>query len=375
MSWKNNYFLFTPLLHEVATGGLDPHNILQPVRSIIDEKVTFIEDDVTKIDLEKKQITLKEGLIGYDYLVLATGAKTNFYNTKITNTKVFDLKDITDACLIRNGIIESFELASKEVNKSEKKALLTFAVIGAGATGVELLTEIHDYVFTTLLKRYSKNISKEDISIYLINKSEKALDRFDLRISDYVNASLAQMPNVEALNSHDISEITDYKICMTFEGANKELVSKNIYWVAGVTPNLPKLNEKVEFLNSGRLAIKEDLQLKSHEGVFAIGDCAGDQPMLAQIAVAQAKIVAKNILALINNQELESFNYKLKGQLISLGYKNAAANLQGVFICGFIAWFVWRTIYLFNFIYWSKRFKIALAWTINLFSDRDLGRI
>lgn len=372
---KSNYFLFTPLLHEVATGGLGPHNILQPIRSIIDEKVSFIEEDVKKIDLDRKEVVLTDKNISYDYLVLATGAKTNFYNTKIIDTKIYDLKDVADACAIRNGIIESFEAASKEADEKSKLEFLTFAVIGAGATGVELLTEIHDYIFTTLLKKYSNSIKPEEIKIFLINKSDKALDRFDPKISDYTNKSLHEMHHVEILNEHDIIEISHNRIHMITEENSRDVASRNIYWVAGVTPNLPELQPIPEFSPSGRLVIEKNLLLKNYKNVFAIGDCAGDQPMLAQVAVVQAKTTAKNILALIKSEPLEYFEYKLKGQLISLGYKNAAANLHGIFIHGNLAWFVWRTIYLFNFIYWGKRFKIAVDWTVSLFSDRDMSRI
>ena len=304
---KNNYFLFTPLLHEVATGGLNPHNVLQPIRSIVsDNTVGFIEESVERIDIENKQVILVEKNIPYDYLILATGAKTNFYNTKITNSEIFELKDISDARKIRNHIIESFEEAVKETKAETRKKWLTFAVIGAGATGVELFTEIHDYVFSTLYGKYSKYINKKDIKIYLINKASKVLDRFDEKISAYAEVNLRSMHNVEILNNHEIKEITDNTVCLMNENRRMDIKSKNIYWVAGVMPLIPQIKGQLELLPSGRVNIEKTLNLKSNPEVFAIGDCAGEYSMLAQIAVRQAKTAAENIILSIKEQALNT---------------------------------------------------------------------
>lgn len=374
---KNNYFLFTPLLHEVATGGLNPHNVLQPVRDIVNIDANFIEAEATLIDFESKKIHLEGKMqpISYDFLVIATGAKTNFYGTKITNSQVFELKDLGDAVSIRNHIIENFEKAIKETKKEAREELLTFAVIGAGGTGIEFLTELHDYIFDALYPKYSMSIDREDIKLLVINKSAKILDRFDEKIANYASKSLDNLINVEVMNSHDINEINDDVIYVSHNEKKMKIPSKNIYWLAGVKPIVPEVKGGMETLPSGRIKIDKTLNLNAHQQVFAIGDCAGEYPMLAQVAVKQAETVVINIIAMLKRADLKEFNYSIKASLLSLGRNKAAANIFGVFFTGWCAWFIWRTIYLFKFISWGKRLKIAVDWTVGLLSTRDISKI
>jgi NADH dehydrogenase len=374
---KSNHFLFRPLIHEVAAGGLNPTHVIQPIREIIDKKDKFIEGTVKKIDLTQKKLRVDNLWFEYDYLILATGAVTNFYNTKIENSNIFELKDIADASKIRNKIIDNFEEVIKSTDDKKKQELLNFVFIGAGATGVELFTEIHDYVFTTLYEKYSCHIDISNINFYLINKSSKILDRFDNKISSYSTQSLENLSNTNILNDHEIIQINNNSVML--KNLKNDLVleikSQNIYWVAGVKPLLPEIEGSIDILPSGRIKVKKSLNLENYPQVFAIGDCAGEYPMLAQIAVRQGDKVAKNIISLINNNSLEEFDYKIQAQLVSLGYKNAVACLYGYFFSGFWAWFIWRTIYLFNFIYWGKRVKIAADWTVGLFSNRDISKV
>ena len=281
-----------------------------------------------------------------------------------------------DAYTIKNGIINNFELAVKESNSERRKELLSFVIIGAGPTGVELITEIHDYIFNTILPKFKLSIDKSEVSIYLINKADKVLGNFDENISNYSTNVLDKLENLEVLNNHEIKHIIDNVVCFeSDEEKEKNIKSYNIYWVAGVTPNLPEIKGSIEYLPSKRIKIKDTLNLDNYPNVFAIGDCAGTKPTLAQIATRQAKIVAKNIILSSKSEQLLSFEYKIKGKLLSLGKKKAAANIYGIFLDGFIAWFLWRTVYLFNFIYWSKIIKVAVDWTVGLFSNRDMSRI
>jgi NADH dehydrogenase len=374
---KNNYFLFTPLLHEVATGSLNPHNVLQPVRNIVNIDANFIEATATLIDFESKKIHLgdKTHPIEYDFLVIATGAKTNFYGTKINDSEIFELKDLNDAVSIRNHIIENFEKAVKETNSNVRKELLNFSVIGAGGTGVEFLTELHDYIFDALYPKYSMSIDKGDIKLNIINKAPKILDRFDEKIASYAAESLENLINVEVMNGYDIDEINNNVIYLSHDNKKLKIHSKNIYWLAGVKPIVPEVKGGMEILPSGRIKIDKALNLNAHPQVFAIGDCAGEYPMLAQIAVKQAELVAKNILNTLRKEPLVDFDYKVRASLISLGRNKAAANIFGLFFTGWCAWFIWRTIYLFKFISWGKRLKIAVDWTVGLLSSRDISKI
>lgn len=378
---KTNYFLFTPLLHEVATGGLSPASVTESLRDIFGKHaVTIFEDEPQSIDTNKKTVTLGQQSVGYDYLILATGAQTNYYNTPGAEAYTFPLKSISDAIKIKNSIIESFEAAARTHNASERKALLSFAIVGGGATGVELAGELPQFC-SLLARRYFKhsNITESDISIALVTAGPEILSQFDPKLRARALKHLVSQGVAVHLNM-PISEVTTEGV-RTKDGTL--IAARTVFWLAGVKavtlPFSPDSNMTMS--PSGRLQTDEHLRALGHEDIFAFGDMASKQdenkkelPMLAQVAATQAPTVARNIIASMHARPLEVFSFKNKGSMISLGQWFAVGEIYSIGIAGKFAWWIWRTVYLFKFPSWRKRFAIAAEWTANLFYPRDITK-
>lgn len=379
---KTNYFLFTPLLHEVATGGLHPTSVSESLREIFKKTgVTIYQDTVLSIDTSKKIVLAENSEIPYDYVVLATGAETNYYNIPGAKENSLGLKNLKEAMDIRQSIIDSFEKATLTKDEDERKKLLSFAVVGGGATGVETVAEIAEFA-NEIKNRYYKGQKKyrvKDISISLINTGPEILKPFHPKIQKAARKRLEKM-NVTLLLNKTVSSLSPGVIHFSDESA---LSANTIVWATGVTPSVPKCIEHEVKLTGGRLEVDEFLRMVNMPNIFVLGDSAcvvnpnGNPPpaMLAQVAVAEAKIVAKNIMATIKNKKLKKFVYRSKGSLISLGQWFATGEIFSFVISGKIAWGIWRTVYLSKFLSREKRTHIALEWILDIFYPRDVTKI
>jgi NADH dehydrogenase len=362
---KSNYFVFTPLLHEVATGSLTPESVSESIREIFrGSQVIFIEDTVNEIDRANKIVRIRNKSLNYDYLVISSGAETNYFGISGAQENSFGLKNLNDAIKLRNHITSTLDKAHTQKNKD----LLSFAIIGAGATGVELATELIEYTDNILNLYYKGSIfRKEDIKISIITNMPDIMNQFPAKMRAIAFSQLKKK-GIEVILNTIVTKVESNLI--TF-GDSKTLKANTIIWVAGVKPSLSEI-KGIEIGPNNRLEINEYLQLIKNPEIFALGDSAGTYPMLAQIAVQQAKIVANNIYALTNKKELKKFTTETKGLLISLGQWSATGQFGKITLSGPIMWWIWRTIYLFNFNSWKKRFEIAVEWTINLFYPRDI---
>lgn len=377
---QNNHFLFTPMLHEVATGGVGHHQVVESLREIFYKKeIKFFEGKVESVDLERKEVVTNNGNKSYDILVVAIGATTNFYNTKGAEENSFVLKDLSNAIKLRNHIITQFESASRETDKKIQEQKLSFVVVGGGATGVELSAEISDFCRKTFRKYYSDNLVCENFDITLINSGAELLRPFDIKTRKYAEKIL-QEKRVNVLQNKKVNEVT--KTSVKLEGG-EEIFADTIIWTAGVKPNeINFINGEVAKDEIGRIIANKNLLAKNYDNIFVLGDVANIEqengnpyPMLAQVASEEAELIGTNIYNLINNKKLVEFNYKLNDQLVSLGQWEAAGTVMSVHIYGLLAWFIWRTVYLFKFISNSKKIKIAIDWTIHLFHSRDITKI
>jgi NADH dehydrogenase len=365
---KSNYFLFTPLLHEVATGGLSPRSVTEPIREIFrGDAVHFVEDTVIEVDKVKKEVKTPSQSFSYDYLVIGSGAETNYFGVSGAMENTFTLKNLTDAIAIRNHILQTFEQAMVTQNKE----LLTYTVIGGGATGVELASELIEYIRHTLCTYYRKSgFKKEDVKVNLVTNTPDLISQFPEKMRNLALVTL-QKRGVNVVVNTTVSKIEPHKI-ITADA--KEIHSHTIIWVAGVKPTLSEI-KGIDIGQKGRMDVNEFLQSVQDSSIFGLGDSAGTFPMLAQIAVQQAETVANNIVFLINATGMTKFATNIKGLLISLGQWSALGQFGKVTLSGPIMWFIWRTIYLFNFHSWKKRSEIALEWTSNLFYPRDITYI
>jgi NADH dehydrogenase len=379
-----NYFLFTPLIHEVATGTLVPEDVISPIRGNIECCVTdFILDSVKSIDLKKNKVILEKREVSYDYLVIATGSTTNFRNIPGAKEFTLPLKTVEDAVLIKNKIIELFE---EREERGEKKQI-KIAVVGGGPTGIEIATEVSEFT-DTLIPNYAifKN-KKTDIDIRILNASENFLPNFSSKLRKEVfnlfksgKSPISLILNArakEVLENRIILERIDSKSPDNVSSEEKNIDFDIVIWAAGVAPNVPE-GEFVRTL-SGRILVMESLNIKNTDNVFAIGDVADFEstslPQLAQTAVDESKICARNIYNLIVQKPLKPFVFKQKGLILSLGHNNAAISIGKNVFMGKIAWFLWRYFYLSQMFGKGSKIKILINWILNEFSPRDISKI
>lgn len=373
---KTNFFLFTPLLHEVATGGLSHNSISVPLREIFSHmNVSIYEGDVTTVDTRVKTVYVGGKSIVYDRLIIATGSETNYYGITGASTHALALKSLEDAINIKSRIITSFERAMLTTGE-KRKHLLTFVTVGGGPTGVELASEIAQFT-KILARKYFRGINTEEITVYLISANPEILTQLPSGLRTTALERLKQQGVTVHLNKAVI-EVTAEGV-LTDTGM---IATQNTFWMAGVKPSLPQFTGSTpELSHSGRIITNTYLQIKNHADIFAIGDAATaldstgkEVPMLAQAATQQAAILARNILNSLHNKKLEPFSFKNKGALISLGQWFAVGTIYTVKIAGRSAWWLWRTVYLFKFPLWRKRVRIALEWTANILYPRDLTK-
>lgn len=367
---RTNYFLFTPLLHEVATGGLSPTSVVEPIREIFrHNNVHFIQDDVKSVDPVQKQITTSNRTIGYDYLVVSSGAETNYYGTVGAKENTLTLKDLRDAQVIRKTIIDACEKGAHIKDDEERRKVLSVVVVGGGATGVELAAEIIEFMQETLCSYYGStcHMRKVDMQVTLVAASPDLLPPFPPALREIARKELVRK-GIKVMTSETVVEVKPGKILF----ADKTfLEAGTIIWVAGVKPMSPELPSIAREKN-GRITIDEFLRVTDHPEIFALGDTSGTAPMLAQVASQQAKTVAQNIGAALDGTSPVPFVFHEKGLLVSLGQGYAAGKIFGVTLKGPIMWIIWRGVYLFNFHSWRKRIKIFVEWFVNLFYPRDI---
>ena len=374
---QRNFFLFTPLLVEVAGSSLDQHNIVEPIRDIISPQHTFIQSMVLSVDSIQKKILLTDQEISYNILVSALGSTTHFFGVPGAQEYGYILKDLDDAVSLRNRFIDVFEEASTTLDEEHRKKLLKFVIVGGGPTGVELAGEISGLFFNTFQKQF-RTISFDDVHITLVNSSPEILKMFNACLRNYAAKSLKK-ENIRIFNNICVTEVRPDGI-VTKEG---DLIpAHTIIWTAGVKANCFEKDCGSFLSNCNRIIVDDYLRAKNTKDIFIIGDMAlfpsedgRGLPMTAQIAKQQGICTAKNIKRLLYCKPLLPFVYHKKGLLVSLGSYNAIAEIKGLFFKGIFAWFIWRTIYVFNFASWKKRFRIMFDWTINLFSCRDTTRL
>ncbi len=375
---KTNYFLFTPMLHEVATGGLGPRHVVESVRNIIYKTpADLIVAEVGKVDLEKKIVFTDKGRVEFDYLVIGLGATTNFCDVAGAQENSFVLKDLADAIKLRNHFISLFEEASTVPFEEERKKMLSFAIIGGGPTGVELAAEMADFFFDTFRKYYKGHICAGDVSLYLINSGKELLSMFSSGIRQE-SLKVLREKGIKVLLDKMVTNVSKEKITFT-DGSSVDVF--NTVWVAGVKPIPIEILPEVEKDKAGRIITDEFLRVKNFKHVFALGDISAfitkdgkSLPMLAQVAARQGKATGKNISASIYEKKLSKFRYISKGSLVSLGSWKAVGEIAGITWSGVFAWWLWRTVYLANFASWTNRIKIIIDWTVNMFSPRDITK-
>lgn len=374
---EQNYFLFTPLLHEVATGGLSPSSVVAPVRSVLSLRTSdFCKAKVKRISLTAKKIEMSVGELSYDYLVLALGSETNFCDVPGASEHSFGLKSLADAATLKNHILECFESAaySMEANRS---ALGTIVVIGGGPTGVELVGELAEFVHYTLVPTYSDERCAQP-RIILLDQANELMAKFDPRIRQNA-ARVLTAHGVELRLGVSVAEVSKSGVLLK---SGEHISARTVIWTAGIKPRTPKLAPSTILDEHGRVPVDALLRVRGYEDVFALGDLAAVTdahgvrvPDLAQSATKEAKIAAENIASAITGRKQRVFTWRPTGVLVSLGRWKAVGIVRGIYVSGPLAWCMWRAVYLFKMLTWQKQVKVALEWAVNIFSRRDVSEL
>jgi NADH dehydrogenase len=355
---EKNYFLFTPMLHEVATGGINPLNIIEPIREVISCcPNNFYLGKAEEVNLENKTVLVDNHHVNYDYLVLAPGSETNFYTLKEEELKnCFTLKSINDAIKLRNHIISKIECASHTSNIEQRNKKITFVVVGGGATGVELAAELEEFIIGTFSKYYDREMIK-NVRVILIERGKELVTGFGPKIRERSLKVLSEK-GIQVLLNTEVKSVTDSKIIL---GNDNEIQTETVVWVAGVKPASLKFRQDVLKTESGKLVVNEYLQLENHKNVFALGDVASFMqngsplPALAQVAEKESTAVARNIYLLSKEKNPERFVYKHSGNLLSVGRWMALGEIYNFTFGGKTIWWLWRTVYLFKMISFRKK--------------------
>jgi NADH dehydrogenase len=376
---EKNYFLFTPLLHEVATGGINRENIVESIHKVVGRCLSsFYLGRAEMVDLENRTVKVGNFNLAYDYLVLAPGAETNYYGIPGAAEYTYPLKSIEDAIRIKNHVIDKIEQASHEPVCAKRKQMLSFAVVGGGPTGVELVSELHELLIDTFSKYYSKEII-DDISVTLIQKIPELVPQFSKKIRGKSLAVLRKK-GIHVLLDTEVKEVEKGNLVLD---SGEKLHTETVIWVAGIKPVEIQFTGEVAKSKDGRLLVGQYLELIGHPEIFALGDGASfapnpntaPLPALAQVAQKQAKSVAENIKRMIAGKPLRSFYYKATGTLMSLGQWMAVGEIMGINISGRLTWWIWRTVYLSKLISWRKKVRVAIDWTLHLVSARDISQL
>ncbi|HZO28469.1 MAG TPA: NAD(P)/FAD-dependent oxidoreductase [Chloroflexota bacterium] len=377
---RANYHLFTPMLYQVATGLLEPGNVEYPARAIArDYGFRFREGQIEAIDLGQRQVTVGGEQLGYDRLVIALGSVTNYFGNASIERSAASLKTLGDAVAIRNRVVEAFERADVTRDVRERQALLTFVIVGGGATGVELVGSLHTLIQNGLLPVYP-SIDRHEVRVILAEAGPKLLNGIDPWMGEEAVRRL-QRKGVEVWLDNPATDVSEAGIAFK---DGRFVPSRTVVWAAGVRPSPMTAALDVERGRDGRLVVDEHLRLASHPEVFALGDCAWfpipeengrPAPPNAQTAVRQAPVVAANVAASLAGGSLRPFRYSSEGNLVALGQGDGVAAFGERHLAGFPAWLAWRGFYLTQLIGFKNRLGVLVEWTSAYFGHRVTARL
>ena len=378
---RHNYHTFQPLLYQVATGGLEAGSIAYPIRKVVQEYQDFYFRlaRVNEIDTKNQTIQADIGDLHYDYLVLCTGSKTNFFGNKEIARNSMSMKTIPQSLNIRSLILENFEQALLITDENERNCLINFCLVGGGPTGVELAGALAEMKNAILQKDYPDlDVSKMQINLIqgderilntMSEASSKAAEKFLVALGVTVHKKVRVM-------SYDGKTITTNS-SLTFETAT-------VIWTAGVQgAAIPGLDASALIKNVERIRVNEYSQVAGYQNIFAVGDIASMEtpkypqghPMMAQPALQQGKLLGTNIMRLIRNQKMEPFEYHDKGAMATIGRNKAVVDLPKYHFHGVFAWFVWMFVHLFSLIGFKNKAVVFLNWVYNyILFDRE-GRL
>jgi len=376
---RNNYHLFTPLLYQVASALLDPGEIARPVRELIRpiSNVEFRQAEVTGADLDRRILTTDRGPIPYDYLVLATGSQSDFFGNASLMQHAMGLKDLDEGLALRNRILSQFEASRWVTDPEKRRTMLTFAVVGAGPTGVELAGALSELIRLVLRKDY-RDLDLGEVRVLLIEAAAAPLGTFEPNLREAARRSL-EKKHVEVMLGAKVEAVTDESITLA---GGEEIAAGTIIWTAGVRASRLGQALGLQLGRQARIKVEPTLQVAGHPAVFVIGDLAGATdrgaplPMLIPVAMQEGRHVAATIAELVRNGGAKAFRYKDPGIMATIGRNSAVAELGAVHLSGFLGWLMWLAVHLVNVISFRSRILVLVNWAWDyLFYDRPIRLI
>jgi NADH dehydrogenase len=402
----NNYHLFKPMLQEVATGSVEPGHIIQPIRHVMKGRpFTFLQGSIQRIDTVSKTVHLcedclvchdrqgcpiedfdlrpegikwqKEMMLQYDHLVLALGGRSNYYGIKGAQEHAFPINTLEDANRIREHVLHAFAIASRVDDPERRKSILTFAIVGAGPTGLEFASDLHDWIYGTLLEEF-RTIDDREIQIYLIEEGK-----------DILPASPSQIRRSakRVIDRQSITQLTESRVTHVgkdfVQTDRRSIPTFTVIWAAGIKGSELLRDTGLELGSSDRVVVDEFLTAKGMEDVYAIGDCSvytpngASQPLpqTGQIAVQEAQYLSKLLSARFSGKSVNPFRYRPLGSAFSTGQHRGLADIMGILqLHGVLGWVVWKLAYLEHLINIRLSPRFLLDWLFDITYDREAAR-
>ncbi len=378
---RENFHLFTPMLHEVAASDLDVTHIVNPLRKLL-RRVRFVEGTVESIDLVSRRVRVVHGDedhphdLEFDHLVLALGSVTNFYGLPGLEERALTMKSLADAIAVRNRMIRHLEQADFECCAPIRRNLLTFVVAGGGFAGVETAAAMHDFLHEAL--EFYPHLGPKDVRVVLAHAGDPILPELSPKLGRYAQKKLAG----RGLDVRLMTKVTAVDGRSVELNGHERVEAATIVWTAGTAPH-PLLATLPCALERGRVVVDETLAVPGWPGVWALGDCAvvpnkatgKPHPPTAQHAIREGRTLARNVRAAVRGGTPEPFRFRTLGQLAAIGRRTGVANVFGMNFSGFVAWWLWRSIYLAKLPRFERKCRVMLDWTLDLVFTKDIVQL
>lgn len=383
---RRNFHLFQPLLYQVATGALSPANIAAPLRDILkrQKNTQVLLGEVVDFDAAKREVVLSDGRIPYDTLILAAGVRHHYFGNDQWEAHAPGLKTIEDATEMRRRILLAFEAAERETDPDEIRKWLTFVIVGAGPTGVELAGAVGEIANHTLKNNF-RHIDPATAKVILLEGTDRVLPPYPANLSARASESLTKM-GVTVRTNAVVKDIQSDKVIIRVGGQDEQIDAHTILWGAGVqgSPLGRKLADATgaEVDRAGRIIVQPDLSLPNHPEILVIGDLAHyahqtgkPLPGVAQVAMQQGDYAARLISARLKGETLPPFHYRDLGNMATIGRAAAVADLGKLQFSGFIGWAMWLFIHLLYIVQYQSRILVLVQWAWNYFTRNRAARL
>jgi NADH dehydrogenase len=383
---RRNFHLFQPLLYQVATGGLSPGDIASPLRGILrrQKNANTILAEVKDIDVIGRRVILTHGEVPYDILVVAAGSSHSYFGHDEWEKFAPGLKSLEQATLIRRRVLYAFEAADQEPDPEKRRAWLTFVIVGAGPTGVELAGTLGEIARDTLGGDF-RSIDPKEAMIHLVDRSSRVLPAFPEDLSENAAVSLIEL-GVWPRTGVQVTDVNAEGVTLSSEKGTERIAARTVIWAAGVeaSPLGRLLHEKTnaEIDRAGRLLVALNCTLPGHEEIFVIGDLAdyrhqggASLPGLAPVAMQQGRYVGRLIARRLQGLYTKPFHYVDKGNLATIGRNHAVGQLWHLHVHGVVAWLLWLFVHLMYLVGFQNRLLVALQWAFHYFTYNRSARL